>query len=261
MKGNIGWPALLALLLVLAGCRDQRAPEQATSQAGPSAATALPATSQGGVVLPPVGSTTVRASGKVVPARHAVLSFVTAGRVQQVAVEVGDRVEAGAVLVILDDAAAAAAVSQAQAALYRAQAQAQAAAEVAEAEAALARAQADLANTRLRAPFAGTVTSIHVTVGEVVQPGQPILTLADLDHLQVETTDLSERDVARVTVGQAATVFVEALNTEIPARVIRIAPEATVIGGDVVYPVLLELETPPPGLRWGMSADVTIPTD
>ena len=132
---------------------------------------------------------------------------------------------------------------------------------VAEAEAALQRAQTDLANTELSAPFDGTVTDLAVSTGELVLPGQTVLTLADLSQLRVETTDLSERDVARVAEGQVVSVYVEALDTQLPGRVLRIAPQANVIGGDVVYQVLIELEEQPPGLRWGMSVDVEILSD
>jgi multidrug resistance efflux pump len=83
-----------------------------------------------------------------------------------------------------------------------------AAAAVAEAEATLRRAEADLATTQLRAPFSGTVTTLSANLGEMVQSGQVVVVLADLSHMQVETTDLSERDVVRVKVGQPATVFV-----------------------------------------------------
>ena len=92
----------------------------------------------------------------------------------------------------------------------------------------------------------------------MVQVGQTALTLADLEHLQVETTDLSERDVARVEIGQAVEVFIEALNDAFPGRVARISPQASVIGGDIVYSVIIDLEERPPELRWGMSADVEI---
>lgn len=126
------------------------------------------------------------------------------------------------------------------------------------ATAALKLAKSNLANTELRAPFAGTVTALQVSASEMVLPGQAMLTLADLSHLQVETTDLSERDVARLAVGQSVTVFVEALNADIPGRVLRIAPQANVVAGDVVYTVGIELDKQPSGLRWGMSADVEI---
>jgi DNA-directed RNA polymerase subunit H (RpoH/RPB5) len=74
----------------------------------------------------------------------------------------------------------------------------------------------------------------------------------------VETTDLSERDVARVAVGQPATVYVEGLGQDIQGRVVRIARRATTLGGDVVYKVVIELDQQPSGLRWGMSVDVEI---
>lgn len=132
---------------------------------------------------------------------------------------------------------------------------------VAEAAAGLQHAAADLAATTLRAPFTGTVTALNVSAGQAVSPGQPLLTLADLKQLQVETTDLSERDVAQVALGQAVTVFVGPLGIELPGRVVQVAPQATVIGGDVVYPVLIALAEPPDTLRWGMSVEVTIRHD
>jgi HlyD family secretion protein len=152
--------------------------------------------------------------------------------------------------------------AQAQLDLLRAGATAE---EIAAAEAAVAQAEAALQATRaaldqatLRAPCAGTVAALEVGPGEAVSPGQLVLTLADLDHLRVETTDLSERDVAQVAVGQPATVFVEPLDVEMVGRVAHIAPQATTAGGDVVYTVVVALDDQPPGLRWGMSAVVEI---
>jgi HlyD family secretion protein len=133
-------------------------------------------------------------------------------------------------------------------------------AQVQQAQAALEAAQVALDQTTLRAPLAGTVAMLEASVGETVLPGQTVLTLADLSHLQVETTDLSERDVDNVAVGQQATVYVEALGLEIAGRVVRIANQASKIGGDVVYTVVVELDEQPPDLRWGMSVDVGITT-
>ena len=131
-------------------------------------------------------------------------------------------------------------------------------AQVQQAKAALEAAQVALDQATLRAPLAGTVAVLEVSAGETVLPGQVVLTLADLSHLQVETTDLSERDVDSVAVGQQATVYVEALGSEIAGRVLRIANQADKIGGDVVYTVVVELDEQPPDLRWGMSVDVEI---
>lgn len=132
---------------------------------------------------------------------------------------------------------------------------------VAEARALVRRAEQELANLELRAPFTGVITAINVAVGEFVAPGAPVLTLADLSSLQVETYDLSERDIAFVEVGQRASILIEPLNLTAPGRVTRIAPQPSTIGGDTVYTVWLTLEEQPPGLRWGMSARVTIETD
>jgi HlyD family secretion protein len=122
-------------------------------------------------------------------------------------------------------------------------------------------AQAALEQAVLRAPFAGTVTAVEVSPGETVLPGKVVVILGDLSQLQVETSDLSERDVGKVQVGQEARVYVEALNEEVEGRVVEISPQATTVGGDVVYTVIIELNEQPQGLRWGMSAEVEIVTE
>jgi multidrug resistance efflux pump len=110
----------------------------------------------------------------------------------------------------------------------------------------------------VRAPFDGTISEVHTQVGQVAAPGQALLSIGDLGTLRAETTDLSERDVVRVAAGQVATAYVEALGVAVPGRVASIAPEATTVGGDVVYKVTIELDQQPPGLRWGMSVEVEI---
>jgi multidrug efflux pump subunit AcrA (membrane-fusion protein) len=127
-----------------------------------------------------------------------------------------------------------------------------------QAQAALDAAHAALDLASLRAPTAGIISTLEVSPGESAMPGQVALTLADLHRLQIHTTDLSERDVARVAAGQLATVYVEPLDATVDGQVVRIAPRATTIGGDVVYTVVVDLVDPPAGLRWGMSVEVEI---
>jgi HlyD family secretion protein len=134
-------------------------------------------------------------------------------------------------------------------------------AQVAQAEAAVQVVRVALEQAELRAPFAGTISAVTISPGETVVPGQMVLALTDQLHLQVETTDLSERDVARVVLGQEALVYVEALGEELEGRVVGIAPQATTIGGDVVYTVYVALDEQSPGLRWGMSTEVEVDTD
>jgi len=138
---------------------------------------------------------------------------------------------------------------------------AQARARLEQATLAVAQVEQQIHDAEIRAPFDGTITSVDVRAGERVGPGQALLVLADLHTLRAETTDLSERDVARVQVGQQAVVYVKPLNLEAQGRVVDVALEATTVGGDVVYKVTVELDDPPPGQRWGMSLDVKISPD
>jgi multidrug resistance efflux pump len=140
-----------------------------------------------------------------------------------------------------------AALEQAQARLKNAQDQAEAA-------------RSNLVNLQLKAPIAGTVTQVNTHSGEWVIPGQPVLSLADLDHLRIETTDLSERDVPKIEIGQPVTILVEALDQNVAGHVIQIAPLADTLGGDVVYKTTIDLDKPTPGLRAGMSVEVQFET-
>lgn len=132
-------------------------------------------------------------------------------------------------------------------------------ARVTQAEVALSQAQSALEKAELRAPFIGTIGEIRVREGEMVNAGVPLLTLGDLDHLRVETTDLNEIDIPLVRVGQEVRIAFDALPEKaIQGRVIRIAPMASLEEGGTNYTVIIELEEQDPDLRWGMTAFVDI---
>jgi HlyD family secretion protein len=130
---------------------------------------------------------------------------------------------------------------------------------VARALAALDEAKVALERTAIRAPFAGTVGMVDTRVGEFVAPGQPLIALGNLGTLRVETTDLDEIDVARVSVGQQVGVTFDALPERVFAgTVTRISPMAASGSGGVNYTVVIELDDVDPALRWGMTAFVDI---
>ncbi|KPL77297.1 hypothetical protein ADN00_09185 [Ornatilinea apprima] len=113
-----------------------------------------------------------------------------------------------------------------------------------------------LADVELVAPFDGIAANVKVDSGSWVSPGQTMLIVADLEHLQVETSDLSERDVPSVRVGQPVRVFIKALGQTLEGKVSEISPIAETLGGDVVYTTVISLEEIPASLLIGMSAEV-----
>jgi multidrug efflux pump subunit AcrA (membrane-fusion protein) len=117
-------------------------------------------------------------------------------------------------------------------------------------------AQKRLDNTRLVAPISGTVVTVNVVRGEYAAPAAPLIFISDVAHLHVETTDLSERDVPKVEVGQTVGVFVESLGENLTGHVSLISPVSDTLGGDVVYKTTIELDTQPAGMRAGMSVEV-----
>jgi multidrug resistance efflux pump len=131
---------------------------------------------------------------------------------------------------------------------------------LATAQSQVAAAKSVLNDVELRAPFNGTVTKMNIHAGEWVTPGQPVLNLSDLQNSRIETTDLSERDIPRVTIGQPVTIFIKALNQNVTGHVKEIAPLADTLGGDVVYKTTIELDERPAGLREGMTVEVRFGT-
>lgn len=217
----------------------------------------------------------VFASAFIVPLKEAELSFASVGRVKAVHVEVGDQVKTGQVLVELDTTLLEAKVREAEANLAAAQVQVKylqrvgtdevhlesAQAEADRAQALLDSAHATLAaQSTLVAAFDGTIVSVDISSGETVVPGRVVITMGDLSRFQVETKDLSERDIPRIHIGQNASVFIEALEQEFSGSVTDISRVSSTVGGDVVFKVTVDLDQQPQGLLWGMSADVTVDT-
>lgn len=129
---------------------------------------------------------------------------------------------------------------------------------VEQAQTALDQANANLAKATLTAPINGSVTDVGVRVGETVQAGAPVVTVADLSQLEVQTTDLDEFGAARLQVGQPAKIRVNAFNDkELSGKVSEIANQSVILpSGDVSYVVTVMLDNQDPELRWGMTTKV-----
>jgi multidrug resistance efflux pump len=117
----------------------------------------------------------------------------------------------------------------------------------------------------LVAPFDGTVSDIYIRVGEQVvggQIGQAVMELGDLATLRVETSDLRETDVGRITIGQEVDITFDALpDTLLKGHVVYISPKSSSEKGGVNYTTIIEFDDFDPRLRWGMTAYVNIAVD
>jgi membrane fusion protein, multidrug efflux system len=98
-----------------------------------------------------------------------------------------------------------------------------AAARVQQAQAALAQAQLNLERTTVKAPADGIVSKKSVEVGQVVQAGQPLLALVQLDDVWV-TANVKETQLRHMRPGQRASIAVDALGRKFPGHVDSIAP-------------------------------------
>jgi len=124
----------------------------------------------------------------------------------------------------------------------------------------LAAAERELEQAVLRAPFAGTITSVaDVRSGDMIQPGHPILTLADLTHLQIECKDLNEWGTANVKLNQIVDMMVPAQGgRSLRGRLASVSAEPTAHSGDsALYEATVALDAQDPDLRWGTKVRIT----
>jgi len=139
-----------------------------------------------------------------------------------------------------------------------------------EAEEALALAELNLSRTRLMAPLAGRVLTKSREVGEVVRPGDSIVTIGDLTRPWLNIY-IGERDLGRVSLGMPAQVVVDSFPTEpFPGKVTFISEKAEFTPKNIqtqdervklVYRVKIDLENRDQQLKPGMPADAVLHVD
>lgn len=211
---------------------------------------------------------TIGVSGTVRLKRETALAFNTAGRIASIAVREGDTVAKGQVLARLDPTGLAAAQSSAQAELVRANADyrrlqtlldkgwvtAQRV-ETARAAALAARARVeqtgfDVGLSVIRAPAAGRVLRRPAEPGQIVNPGATVLIVGEAESGHVLRVPITDGDLARIGIGQAALVTIPALgDVPLAARISEIGAR----GDDGSGTFRVELALPPvSGLRSGM---------
>jgi multidrug efflux system membrane fusion protein len=216
------------------------------------------------------------------------LSFKIAGTVQNVLVQVGDKIKAGQLITQLDPKDYELQVQQAEAALNQAQAQARnasanydrirvlfensnasrsqldgarAANESAEAAVRAAEKQLELAKlqlsyTRLKAPTNGAIATVNIEENENIQPGLPVVILTAGSDIEVKIS-IPEILISRVEEGTEVSVLFDALpDQNFSATITEVGVATTGLG--TTYPVTARLLKQDPRIRPGMAASVTI---
>ena len=135
------------------------------------------------------------------------------------------------------------------------------------AEESLKMAEIVLGYTTLRAPFDGVIVVRQAELGEIMAPGTPVVTLADLDHVWLRAY-VNEPDIGKVRLGQPAIVTTDTYpNKKYSGRVSFISPNAEFTPKSVethaervtlVYRVRIDIANPTHELVPGMPADARI---
>ena len=120
-------------------------------------------------------------------------------------------------------------------------------------------AKRNLEDSRIEAPFAGTVDSIEVSVGDFVSPGTAVATMVDLTRVRI-FAGVTAREAARLRAGSAARVsFADLGGRSFEATlksVGRVANES-----DGTYEVELWMDNAETMMRDGLAARVELPND
>jgi HlyD family secretion protein len=124
-----------------------------------------------------------------------------------------------------------------------------------------------LGYTTLVAPFDGVITVRQAELGEIMVPGTPVVTLADLDHVWLRAY-INETDIGKVRLDQSAVVTTDTYpGKRYQGRVSFISSAAEFTPKSVethaervtlVYRIKIDIENPTHELVPGMPADATL---
>ena len=140
-------------------------------------------------------------------------------------------------------------------------------ANVKNAEESLKLAEIILGYTTLRAPFDGVIVVRQAELGEIMVPGTPVVTLADLDHVWLRAY-VNEPDIGKVRLGQPAIVTTDTYpDKKYSGRISFISSNAEFTPKSVethtervtlVYRVRIDIANPTHELVPGMPADARL---
>ncbi|MEY4722680.1 MAG: hypothetical protein RLZZ324_193 [Candidatus Parcubacteria bacterium] len=121
---------------------------------------------------------------------------------------------------------------------------------------------ATLAKYRLVAPLDATVTGVNINLGETTQPGKAAVELNSHGQFEI-VANVSEVDIARVQVGQPVDITLDAFpaTQHWSGKVSFINPSEKVVEGVIFYETKFVFDKEDPGIRSGMTANLSVQTD
>lgn len=202
---------------------------------------------------------TITATGNVTPVRQVELRFGRSGRVHEVFVQPGDRVEEGQLLATLDNRELELAYNRARNAYEIARIDS-APNVVKEREIDMELALENLEQTNLRAPFSGVVIDVFVEPGQTVGTGAGDVAVHIVDDSSFEVrVAVDELDIARVEPGQSVNIRLDADPGRTRQGVVeRVSLVANTQGSLVTVPVTVRFVEVDPFLRPGYTATLQI---
>ncbi|MCX6059863.1 MAG: efflux RND transporter periplasmic adaptor subunit [Chloroflexi bacterium] len=115
-----------------------------------------------------------------------------------------------------------------------------------------------LSNYVLTAPFDGVVADVNVKLGDQVGIETRAISIANFNSWVVETTDITELEVVKLSIGQKVTLVPDALpDVTLNGIVTDISQAYVQQGGDILYMVRISLTDSDPRLKWGMTLETT----
>lgn len=134
-------------------------------------------------------------------------------------------------------------------------------ARVAAEDAALAGLLADFSKRTIVAPLDAVVTEVSTEPGEIIQPSQVVVTLNAKGKFEI-VSNVSEVDIASVTIGQPVSVTLDAFPTteKWTGKVVTVNPAEKVVEGVIFYETKIVFDQEDPRLKSGMTANLDIET-
>ncbi len=214
----------------------------------------------------------IEESGTLMGRRESILSAESGGQIEQIFAEVGDDVRQGQALLKLDDELLELESERALIAyekakldfervekLYNEKSISESDYEGARlgmkaAEVQHRYAKKTYEDATIRAPYAGTISARMTEVGQMIDRGQPVFQIVDMQQLKLPIS-VAESEIQNIAVGATASVYVEALNDSFPAEITSVGARAK--SGARTFPVELSLDAAD-GLKSGMFARANI---